>query len=72
MGAGLGAARAMKAGTVHIEAGLMLTPELVGGTLDATAHFTEGFYGFAKARGGYSFLHGQPFGEAFAGIGIDF
>ena len=62
----------MKPGTGTFSAALMLTPEMVGGTLDAKARFNEHVYGFAEARGGYSFEHGKPFGEAIIGIGGTF
>lgn len=72
MAAGLGPARALHPGTGSFQAGIMLTPDLIGGMLDARARFNEHIYGFAEARGGYSFAHGKTFGEAFVGIGGEF
>ena len=62
----------MKKGTAIFNVGAMLTPELVGGKLDARARFSDNLFGFAEARGGYSFLHGRPFGEAYIGVGGTF
>lgn len=62
----------MKPGTGYFNVGAMLTPEFVGGTLDARARFNEHIFGFAEARGGYSFERGRPFGEAIIGIGGEF
>ena len=62
----------MAKGTGFFEVGAMLTPDLVGGKLSGRARFTDNLFGFAEARGGYSFATGSPFGEAFIGLGGEF
>lgn len=50
----------------------MLTPDVIGGRLNARARFSENVWGFAEGRGGYDLNRGRAFGEAFVGIGGEF
>ncbi len=62
----------MAAGTGSIDLGAYFNTLETGGYLHAIGRFDDTWYGFADARGGYSFATGTPFAEATAGIGARF
>ena len=59
----------MAPGTGEFDVGAYINTLETGGYLHAIGRFDDTWFGFADARGGYSFLHASPFGEATAGIG---
>lgn len=62
----------MAAGTGSIDLGAYFNMVETGGYLHAIGRLDNTWYGFADARGGYSFDHGSPFVEASVGIGARF